>query len=121
MTFYNRKYLTAWLGLIAMWLIVFAPIVSQLVVSAQAHEPIAALCSADQPGTPDHQQGNVDSLAACGYCDLLAGHMAVPSIPPAALPMIVLVSVAAAPVLSTRFTPLGAFPSGRPRDPPAVS
>jgi hypothetical protein len=121
MTFYNRKYLTAWLGLIAMWLIVFAPIVSQLVVSAHAHEPVAALCSADQPGTPDRQQGPADSLAACGYCDLLADHMAVPSIPPAALSVLVLVSMAAAPVLNTRFTPLGAFPSGRPRGPPAVS
>lgn len=120
MTFDNRKYLTAWLGLIAMWLIVFAPIVSQLVASAHAHEPVAALCSADQPGTPDHQ-APVDSLAACGYCDLLASHMAVPSIPPVALSIFVLVSVAAAPVLNIRFTPLGAFPSGRPRDPPAVS
>jgi hypothetical protein len=113
MTFYNRKYLTAWLGLIAMWLIVFAPVVSQLVASARAAEPVAALCSAIQPSTPEHH-APVDSLDACGYCNLL-------TIPPVALSVLVVVSVAVAPVLNTRFTPLGAFPSGRPRDPPVVS
>jgi hypothetical protein len=57
MTFYNRKYLTAWLGLITMWLIVFAPLVSQLVASARADEPVAALCSALQSSTPAHHAG----------------------------------------------------------------
>jgi hypothetical protein len=120
MTFYNRKYLTAWLGLIAMWLIVFAPVVSQLAASARADEPVAALCSAVQPSTPEHH-APIDSLDACGYCNLLTHHVAAPSIPPVALSVLVLVSVAVAPVLNTRFTPLGAFPSGRPRDPPVVS
>jgi hypothetical protein len=120
MTFYNRKYLTAWLGLIAMWLIVFAPVVSQLVVSARADEPVAALCSAAQPGSPEHHDP-ISSLDACGYCNLLAHHVVAPPVPPAALSLFVLTSAAAAPVLNIRFTPLGAFPSGRPRDPPAVS
>lgn len=119
MTFYNRKYLTAWLGLIAMWLIVFAPVVSQLVASARADEPVAALCSAAQSSTPEHH-APVTSLDACGYCNLLTHHVAAPPIPPVALSVLVLVSAAATAVLDTRFTPLGAFPSGRPRDPPAV-
>jgi hypothetical protein len=116
----HRTHLTAWLGLIAMWLIVFAPLVSQLVVAARAHEPVAALCSADQPAGGLHH-ASADPLAACGYCDLLGAHPAAPAVPPVALPMIVLIAFAAAPVLSTRFTPLGAFPSGRPRAPPVVS
>jgi hypothetical protein len=95
MTFYNRKYLTAWLGLIAMWLIVFAPVVSQLVASARADEPVAALCSAVQPSTPEHH-APIDSLDACGYCNLLTHHVAAPSIPPVALSVLVLVSVAGA-------------------------
>jgi hypothetical protein len=37
--------------------------------------------------------------------------------PPAALAL----AGTAPPTLSTRFTPLGAFPSGRPRAPPVVS
>jgi hypothetical protein len=120
MILYNRKYLTAWLGLIAMWLIVFAPMVSQLVASARADEPVAALCSAEQPSTPDHHTAH-DSLDACGYCSLLAHHVAAPPLPPVALFAFVVLSSADLPVLNTRFTPLGAFPSGRPRGPPAVS
>jgi hypothetical protein len=120
MTFRNRKHLTAWLGLIAMWLIVFAPVVSQLVVSARAHEPVAALCSTHQTESLEHH-GSALSLDACGYCDLLADHVAMPSVPPAAVSVVLLVSAVLTAVLSTRFTPLGAFPSGRPRDPPFVS
>ena len=119
MTLRNRKHLTAWLGLIAMWLIVFAPLVSQLVVSAHAHEPLAAICSAVQPDNLDHHS-STPSLDACGYCDLLASHVAIPSVQPVAVPVILLVSVVIAAVLNTRYVPLGAFPSGRPRAPPFI-
>jgi hypothetical protein len=138
MTLRSRNHLTAWLGLIAMWLVVFAPIVSQMLASNRAHEPFAALCSALQSGNqslasqrlashslqaspaPVHLSHD-DAFGACGYCHLLQHHVAMPSVaaiePPAALAL----AGAAPPALSTRFTPLGAFPSGRPRDPPAVS
>jgi hypothetical protein len=119
MTFRARKRLTAWLGIFAMCLIAFVPLVSQLVMSAHANEPDAVLCSAVQPGGNGHQM-NGDALAACGYCDLLADHVAVPTVPPLLPILIVLLAIAAAPILSTRFTPLGAFPSGRPRAPPAL-
>ena len=136
MTRRSRTHLTAWLGLVAMWLVVFAPLVSQLLESGRVHEPIAALCSALHPAAP----GNVsdasvvaqtspapvhlshgDAFGACGYCHLLEHHVAMPTLaavePPAALPL----TGTAPPTLSTRFTPLGAFPSGRPRAPPVVS
>jgi hypothetical protein len=58
-------------------------------------------------------------LSACGYCDLLADHMVLPSIPPAMPTVTAFVMIATVAMLSTRFTPLGAFPSGRPRGPPA--
>jgi len=119
MTLRARLHTVAWLGLIAMCLIVFVPVVSQLIVAARADEPVAALCSTTQPDNGSLHAG--DPLAACGYCDLLATHAAMPSIPPVAAPVLLLVVVAAATVLSTRFTPLGAFPSGRPRDPPFFS
>lgn len=127
MTLRSRNRTTAWLGLIAMWLIVFAPIVSQLLMSGRAHEPVAVLCSALQPQdggaahTPSVHLGHDDAFGACGYCHLLEHHVAMPSVPaaaPAAAPVLAGISP---PALSTRFTPLGAFPSGRPRDPPAVS
>jgi hypothetical protein len=115
-----HKRLTAWLGIFAMCLVVFVPLVSQLVMAAHANEPNAALCSAFDTSV-DHAQShsvNGDSLAACAYCDLLANHVAVTAVPPVMPVLILLIAIAAAPVLSTRFTPLGAFPSGRPRAPP---
>lgn len=48
MTLTRRIRLTAWLGLIAMWLIVLAPAVSQFVAAAQASDPEAVICSAAQ-------------------------------------------------------------------------
>jgi hypothetical protein len=125
--------MTAWLGLFAMWLVVFAPLVSQMLMSSRAHEPVAALCSALHPSgaseaglvaltapEPVHLSHD-DAFGACGYCHLLEHHVAMPTVaavePPAALAL----SGTAPPALSTRFTPLGAFPSGRPRAPPVVS
>ncbi|WP_420996557.1 DUF2946 domain-containing protein [Cupriavidus sp. 30B13] len=117
MTPRKRISTTAWLGLLAMWLIVFAPAVSQFVASAHAADPAGYICSAAHPDDAAHQAPGVD-LSACGYCDLLADHPAAPGIPvpPPALPL--LAAFAAAPTLFTRFVPLGAFPSGRPRAPP---
>ncbi|PMS38351.1 DUF2946 domain-containing protein [Trinickia symbiotica] len=120
MTLRRHARLTAWLGLIAMWLIVCVPIVSQLVVASHEGEPVAALCSATESPDVSHHSAP-DSLSACGYCDLLATHAAMPALPAVAAPMLTLVVIMTAPVLSVRFTPLGAFPSGRPRDPPLVS
>ncbi|WP_367277758.1 DUF2946 domain-containing protein [Paraburkholderia sp.] len=105
----------------------FAPLVSQLLVSGVAHEhhtsvhqQMAADCPMQQHAGAGHDT-MADPLSACGYCDLLGAHPAMPSIPPVVLSLLVLAVLAAAPVLSTRFTPLGAFPSGRPRAPPAIS
>ncbi|RKE38348.1 hypothetical protein B0G76_4663 [Paraburkholderia sp. BL23I1N1] len=133
MTLRSRNRMTAWLGLIAMWLVVFAPVVSQMLVSNRAHEPFAALCSALQPGNPSlaNQSAQAspepvhlshdDAFGACGYCHLLEHHVAMPSVATAEPPAAFALAGTAPPALSTRFTPLGAFPSGRPRDPPAVS
>jgi hypothetical protein len=132
----SRNRMTAWLGLFAMWLIVFAPIVSQMLVSNRAYEPIAALCSALQPhdfsvasaasATPQAAPVPVhlshdDAFGACGYCHLLQHHVAMPTVAAAEPPAAVALAGTAPPALSTRFTPLGAFPSGRPRAPPVVS
>ncbi|WP_342744619.1 hypothetical protein [Paraburkholderia ribeironis] len=46
MTLRTRNRMSAWLDLFAMWLVVFARLVNQMLKSCQAHEPIAALCSA---------------------------------------------------------------------------
>ncbi|MDR6449749.1 DUF2946 domain-containing protein [Paraburkholderia sp. 22099] len=133
MTSRSRHHLTAWLGLIAMWLVVFAPVVSQMLASSRVHEPLAALCSALQPRGPSEasaiaQAGpapvslsHADAFGACGYCHLLEHHVAMPVVAAVDLPAPLALAGTAPPTLSTRFTPLGAFPSGRPRDPPVVS
>ncbi len=119
MTFRNR--LTAWLGLIAMWMIVFAPMVSHLAVAAQANEPAGMLCSASQPALEHEHHTPADKLGACGYCNLLEHHVVMPVIPPAPIAIALVTATTAVPALSTRFTPLVGFPSGRPRGPPSVS
>jgi hypothetical protein len=121
MTLRRHVHLTAWIGLIAMWLVVCVPLVSQVIASARAHdEPFAALCSAVQTTDGSHRTSS-DNLAACGYCDLLATHAAMPSVPEAQLTPLLFVAFALEPTLSTRFTPLGAFPAGHPRAPPTIS
>jgi hypothetical protein len=145
MTYRNRKSMTVWLGLLAMWLIVCAPVVSQMVLAARLAAPVMPQCSSTSasslalsasmqasnsmalsmtmpmpmpmPAGMHHDPAKM--LVACGYCDLLADHMVLPSIPPALPTVTVFVMIATVAMLSTRFTPLGAFPSGRPRGPPA--
>ncbi|ABE35967.1 hypothetical protein DR64_8385 [Paraburkholderia xenovorans LB400] len=119
MTTHARKHLIAWLGILAMCLIVFAPVVSQLLVSARAGNPDAILCSATLPPADAALHDHGGTLAACGYCDLLADQPGVPTLPAPQAVLIVLVMLLALPVPCTRFTPIGAFPSGQPRAPPA--
>ncbi|HTR08598.1 MAG TPA: DUF2946 domain-containing protein [Paraburkholderia sp.] len=109
---------TTWLGLIAMWLLVLAPLVSQLIVAHRAFDPDTVWCSATSPGQSDHTATHEGVLSACGYCDLLATYATLPPLPAVILPLLALVIVAVLPALQTRFTALGAFPSGRPRAPP---
>lgn len=105
-----------------MWLIVLAPLVSQLRVAARPANPVAtALCSAEQPSRGIADIVHANPLAACDYCNLLTDHAAAPALPPV-LPLFVMLVVAAVfPALSVRFVPRGAFPSGRPRGPPVFS
>lgn len=112
----SRNRLTAWLGLFAMWLIFFAPIVSQSLVALDLNLPFVSICSASgQPASDDHSPAS--HLNACGYCDLLMQHGLAP---PPALPLLPVVErygidpSAAVPALVSR----GRFPAGRPRDSP---
>lgn len=114
----SRNRMTAWLGLFAMWLIFFAPIVSQSLVALDLNLPFVSICSAGgQADSVDHSPAS--HLNACGYCDLLMNHglAAPPALPP--LPVVERYGIAppaAVPALVTR----GRFPSGRPRDSPRL-
>jgi hypothetical protein len=118
MTARSRKPMTAWLGLVAMWLIVFAPLVSQCLASHDAYAP--ELCSAQKEHDAEaHHHAPADHLSACGYCSLLA-HQALA--PASALPQ--WRSAArfgfAEPLPPYRFASRKAFPAARPRDSPSL-
>ncbi|WP_414448037.1 DUF2946 family protein [Burkholderia sp. 22PA0099] len=71
-----RRRLTAWLGLLAVWLLVLMPLASQLEEAAAAQRPDAPICAAAQhPGQPGQPH---DALSACGYCTLAASHVYAP-------------------------------------------
>jgi hypothetical protein len=66
-----RKYSVAWLGMVAMSLIVFAPLANQLLKLAESSEPVAVNCSAVKSESA-RQHTLADSVSACDYCDLVA-------------------------------------------------
>ncbi|ARP85292.1 DUF2946 domain-containing protein [Bordetella genomosp. 9] len=118
MTIRSRRPLAAWLALAAMWLIVFAPLVSQLIEAYRPIDPASEICSVSRPHGGSHHESPDNPLAACGYCGFLSGHPTVPTAPAALLPLLIVAAgVPDAPRIRL-FVPLGTFPSGRPRDPP---
>jgi hypothetical protein len=119
-----------------MWLIVCAPVISHLVRAADADEPFAAICSIAQPGGAfapgqppqqnpvhashaGHQDAAGDQLSDCGYCNLLADHIALPGIGPVTRVVIGSAIVAVGFVPPEQFWSRTDYPRGRPRGPPA--
>jgi hypothetical protein len=170
MTCRVRRRFIAWLGLLAMSLVVFAPTVSHFVrasrmvavpvciaegaegehgivpwaggavprVQAMATPALAvnafmALMGVHDMHMMDHGSGAPHGMAGhggsgsappmddCGYCDLFHHIPAMPTVPPAPVAAVLLLFVAFVLPALARHTPLGAFPSGRPRAPPAIS
>ncbi|NIE66292.1 DUF2946 domain-containing protein [Burkholderia sp. Ax-1719] len=119
-----RRRLSVWLALLAMWLVVVVPVASQLMSAAHAATPDTAsiLCSAtaaQEPASSSHL--HTDRLAACGYCSLLAHQPAMPAPPSAALALVAISVTVASALPTAQHVPAAAFPSGRPRAPPATS
>jgi hypothetical protein len=116
-----HKHAVAWLGLMAMLLAVFAPLMSHLIASARADEPVGFFCSTVKNESPSGTHSvSKDQLDACGYCNFFAHHVpATIAAPPQLLANAVLViAQVSAPAV---FIPYATFPSGRPRDPPVIS
>lgn len=71
----------AWLAIVALWLTIVAPVVSQTLASS----PLDALVSIGwcgphhDDGTPSPPTGHL--LTKCGYCGLLSGHSILPAAP----------------------------------------
>lgn len=122
MTTRNQKRLAVWLGLIAMWLLVVAPVVSQIRGAANANSATAVFCSANAGRDQiEHQHPQSAAHAdACGYCHLFEHHAIVPGTPSVAIYLGAILGTLAAAVLVLGFIPIGAFPAARPRAPPLV-
>lgn len=123
---------TAWLGLLAMCLAVFAPLVSQSLTAARLEQARIQnierqLCSIDGQGAAaaplqsGHAATPDGSMSVCGYCNFLAGHAALPAVPPCAPVFVLLLLIAALTMPPLRHIAFGGFPSGLPRAPPSSS
>ena len=133
----SRNRLVAWLGMVAMWLAIVAPVISQTLASRQQNfDPQAAICSVDALaqialGPTSHAQlqndehaghhpGGADSFEACSYCGLLAHNVPLVSASVAALAGIERVTrLAAAPAVQA--VHVKSFNAASPRAPPVVS
>ncbi|MFC4705955.1 DUF2946 domain-containing protein [Paraburkholderia caffeinitolerans] len=115
-----RQRLTAWFALLAMWLVVCLPPVSQVLASRQAREPVAELCSGSTASAGQLEQAghHATTIAKCGYCNLLGTHPLLSSVTataPSWLPPAQQVLAAAA---FDALVPIFACRTGHPRDPP---
>lgn len=71
---HRHRSLTAWLGIVAIWLTVVAPLVSQWRLAHTA-APDTIACSAGQNVHPPHHNGGAMHgmhSDACGYCGFFA-------------------------------------------------
>lgn len=80
----RQRGFTAWLAIVALWLTIVAPVVSQTL--ADPLDPLIGVgaCGAQHgDGTRHPPTGHL--LEKCGYCGLLAGHSLLPDAAPALL------------------------------------
>ncbi|OUL70027.1 DUF2946 domain-containing protein [Paraburkholderia hospita] len=120
MTTHAHKHLTAWLGILAMWLVVLAPVVSQLITAAQRDNPAeSVICSALQPAGHAGLDHHGDRLAACGYCVFLTDHSPAPAVQ-IALPRLPMHGVHEIVATTSAHVPFSLYSPARPRGPPSA-
>ncbi|WP_084068779.1 DUF2946 family protein [Paraburkholderia heleia] len=118
MTTHARQHLTAWLGALAMGLVVLAPVVSQLITAARRDNPArGVICSVEKPAGHSGLAHHGAALAACGYCILLTDHPPAPAARIALRqpPVHEVHAIVAAP---PGHLPLSFYSPARPRGPP---
>ncbi|WP_175900210.1 DUF2946 domain-containing protein [Burkholderia seminalis] len=117
---HRHRHLTAWLGVLAIWIAIAAPLVSQWRI-AQAAAPDAIVCSTEHGAHRSADAGSMHDhalhLDACGYCGFFAHSPAIGAPVAASFASVPAVSVAAAapPVAAAR---ADRYPRAYPRAPP---
>ncbi|MEW5835873.1 MAG: DUF2946 domain-containing protein [Pseudomonadota bacterium] len=85
----RQRGFVAWLAIVALWLTIVAPVVSQTLANPLDSLISIGACGVHQPdGTQTPPTGHL--LEKCGYCGLLAGHSMLPDASPAAVPALLL-------------------------------
>ncbi|AIO34813.1 hypothetical protein DM39_4009 [Burkholderia cenocepacia] len=117
---HRHRHLTAWLGVLAIWFAIAAPLVSQW-RGAQAATPDAVVCSAEHGAHRSAEAGRMHDhashLDACGYCGFFAHSPAIggPAAAPFASSPASFASAAALHVCAARAE---RYPRAYPRAPP---
>jgi len=89
--------------------------------TAPGQAPVAIKVSLDDRHDASGKHTGSHVLDDCGYCTLMMHEAALPSMPPVLPSVLLLVMLALVLPSLRRYTPIGAFPSGRPRAPPRFS
>ena len=115
----RRQGLVAWLAIVALWLTIVAPVVSQTV-----SDPLDSLISIGACGV-HHADGTQTPptghpLEKCGYCGMLAGHSLLPNAALSPVPRLMLVGQVL-PVPVPAFAGDDRVLAARPRGPPLLA
>lgn len=106
----------AWLAIVALWLTIVAPVVSQTLANPLDSLISIGACGVHQPdGTQTPPTGHL--LEKCGYCGLLAGHSMLPDASPVQVPGLALAGmslIAVRPPERSAIVLLAAAPRGPP-------
>lgn len=125
----HRKF-TAWAGLLAIWLAVLMPAISQSVQREQGRELSLSIClpgqassqlSLDLTADPGHHPQTDHSLQACAYCGLLAAHAPLAHTVAGVQAGVAAWRPLAAPGAATVTAAAPEYPFAQPRAPPLLS
>ncbi|MBU6248016.1 MAG: DUF2946 family protein [Xanthomonadaceae bacterium] len=114
----QRSFVT-WLAIVALWLTIVAPVVSQTLAN-----PLDSLISIGACGThhPDGTQSPPTGhpLEKCGYCGLLGGHSMLPDASPVRVPGLSIGTTSIAAARQSRRSSVVLL-AADPRGPPPVA
>ncbi|AFQ51228.1 DUF2946 domain-containing protein [Burkholderia cepacia] len=117
---HRHRHLTAWLGVLAIWFAIAAPLVSQWRI-AQAAVPDSIVCSADHGAHRASDAGRAHDhalhLDACGYCGFFAHNPAIGAPAAASFALITVVAVSATAPHAVAVH-ADRYPRAYPREPP---
>lgn len=98
---HRRRRPITWLAIVALWLTIVAPVVSQTLASPLDARVSIGWCGPHHDdGTPSPPHGHL--VEKCGYCGLLSGHSILPDMAP---------SLSAGPLLSGQWLAMSEPPT----------